>query len=247
VKQKHGYRRGYSVAVLIGFEENRAVLWQVFSNVVKPLATMELMGMRKDEKALYNFHEDVVNALRPVLEEGVKSIVVAAPLRTTYAEQFLNHVRKHHAWLTQDSGSGMAVFGRLVGLAGTFSEVANLVKTKEFRKLISDTTSEEADRIVDVLEKRLTEIDSGTVVLYSLKEIEDLIYGQWKQSNLKPEYLMLTDKYLAEHKEKNRIHRLLQIAKNKNVKTRIVSAETAAGKRLNQFGGIICFTEEPNQ
>lgn len=247
MKQKHGYRRGYSVAILIGFEENRAILWRVFSNVVKPLATMELMRMRKDEKALYNFHEDVVNALRHVLEEGVKSIVVAAPLRTTYAEQFLNHVRKHHAWLTQDSGSGMAVFGRLVGLAGTFSEVANLVKTKEFRKLISETTSEEADRIVDVLEKRLNEIGSGTVVLYSLKEIENLIYGQWKQSNLKPEYLMLTDRYLAEHKEKNRIHRLLQIAKNKNVKTRIVSAETAAGKRLSQFGGIICFTEKPNQ
>jgi stalled ribosome rescue protein Dom34 len=53
---------------------------------------------------------------------------------------------------------------------------------------------------------------------------------------------MLTDKYLADSEDKNRIHRLLQISKNRKVKTRIVNAETPAGKRVSQFGGIFFFT-----
>lgn len=242
-KRKRHYKRGYPVAVLVGFEDDHAVLWQVFSEVVKPQATVKLHGSRNDEKALYNFHESVVDALRPVFDEGVRSIVTAAPVRTDYSKEFLDHVRKHHAWLVQGKGVGAAVFGELVGSASQLSRVAELVKTKEFQKLINETTSGEADHIVDILEKRLNEIGGDTIVLYSLKEIEQLIYNQYERDGLKPEYLLLTDRYLAESGEKNRIHRLLQIAKNKNVKTRIINAETAAGKRLSQFGGLICLAE----
>jgi stalled ribosome rescue protein Dom34 len=59
-------------------------------------------------------------------------------------------------------------------------------------------------------------------------------------------YLLLTDKYLAEAQDKNRIQRLLQISKNKKMKTRIVKAETAAGKRISQLGGIVFFAT-PNK
>jgi stalled ribosome rescue protein Dom34 len=121
--------------------------------------------------------------------------------------------------------------------------VAELVKTKEFRSLISETTSDEADRIVSTMEKRLNDVSGSTVVLYSLSEIEELVCSQSKEDQPKPEYLMLTDRYLTESKEKNRIQRLLQIAKNKNIKARVVNADTPAGKRLSQFGGLVCFTE----
>jgi len=53
--------------------------------------------------------------------------------------------------------------------------------------------------------------------------------------------LLLTDKYLAEAEDKNRIHRLLQISKNRKVKTRIVKAETETGKRISQFGSLVFF------
>ena len=33
---KTGIQAGYAVAVLAGIEENQAILWRVFSNVVKP-------------------------------------------------------------------------------------------------------------------------------------------------------------------------------------------------------------------
>jgi stalled ribosome rescue protein Dom34 len=228
---------------LIGLEENRAAVWRVFSNVVKPQATVQLEGNRRDRNALYNFHESVLASLRPTLKEGAESIVIAAPLRTDFASVFLDHVKIRHLWLRRSRGSNAATFGVLVGSASRLHEVAELVKTEAFRELIGETTSEEADRIMGTLEKSLNDISGRTFVLYSLKEIEDLICSQWRHDGPKPEHLMLTDTHMAQSKEKNRIHRLLQIAKNKNVKITTIKAETNAGKRLTQLGGLVCLAE----
>jgi stalled ribosome rescue protein Dom34 len=242
VKRKRGYKRGYPVALLVGFENDHVVLWQIFSHVMKLYLTLELGGKRSDERVLYNFHESVVEALRPVLNEGVRSIVVAAPMKTTYAADFLDHVRKHHAYLIQSKSPNRATFAELVGSADQPNKVAEMVKTKEFGKLIADTTSGEVDHIVDALEKHLYSVDGSSVVLFSLKEIEEMVYDRERHSDFRTEYLLLTDKYLADSEDKNTIQRLLQISKNRKVKTRIVNAETPAGKRISQFGGIVFFT-----
>jgi stalled ribosome rescue protein Dom34 len=221
-------------------EEDCAVLWRVFSNVVKPLVRLRLDGARADGKALYNFHEAIVDALRPALKEGVKSIVVAAPMKTGYTSVFLDHVRKHDAWLVQAKGPNSVAFGNLAGSAGELHEVTDLVKTKRFRDMMSETTSAGADRTVDTLEKWLSELADDAKVLYSLEEAEDLVYGQWTSGGVRPECVMLTNEYLTNHKERNRVNRLLQISNNKNVKTVIVEADTPAGIRLTQFGGFVC-------
>jgi hypothetical protein len=57
LKPKKGYKRGYPVAILAGLEETHAVLWKVFSKVVKPEKTLDIDGTRSNPKALYNFHE----------------------------------------------------------------------------------------------------------------------------------------------------------------------------------------------
>jgi stalled ribosome rescue protein Dom34 len=242
VKRKKGYRRGYSVALLVGFEDDHAVLWQVFRHVVKMHVTLKLEGKRTNGKALYSFHESVVDALRPMLKEGVRSIVVTAPMKTTYAADFLDHMRKHHGYLMQSKSPNRATFAMLIGSADQPQRVAELVKTKEFRELIAQTTSEEADHTVNILEKYLYSIRSNCVVLFSLKEIEDMVYSRERNKDFRTEYLMLTDKYLADSKDKNRIHRLLQISQNRKVKTRIVNMETPTGKRISQFGGVVFFT-----
>jgi len=242
VKRKQGYKRGHPVALLVGFEDNHALLWQVFSHVVKLHLTLEVGGKRTDQRVLYNFHESVVNALRPVLNEGVRSIVVTAPKKTTYAADFLDHVQKHHAYLIQSKRPNRATFAELTGSADQPHKVTELVKTKEFRKLIAETISEEADHVVNAFERYLYSTDSKSVILFSLKEIEDMVYDQERRNDFRTEYLMLTDKYLADSADKNRIHRLLQISKNRKVKTRIVNAETPAGKRISQFGGVFFFT-----
>jgi len=52
MKKKKGYKRGYPVALLVGFEDDHAVLWQVFSQVVKLHLTLKLDGKRTDERTL---------------------------------------------------------------------------------------------------------------------------------------------------------------------------------------------------
>jgi stalled ribosome rescue protein Dom34 len=230
------------VAALVGFEDDHAVLWQIFSRVVKLSLRLELEGKRADEKVLYNFHESVVDALKPALKEGVRTIVVTAPARTSYAKDFLEHVRKHHRYLIQSKSPNRANFAELVGSADDQMQVAELVKTKEFTDLLAETTSEEADQVVDSLDKHLYGTGNNSVVLYSLKEIEDNVYSREKGRESRTDYLLLTDKYLAGSKQKNRIHRLLQIATNKKVKTRIINVETPAGARISQFGGIVFFS-----
>jgi stalled ribosome rescue protein Dom34 len=230
------------VALLVSFEEGHVVLWRIFSRVVKLSLRLELDGKRADEKVLYNFYESVVDAIKSVLKEGVRSVVVAAPARTTFAADFMDHVRKHHRYLIQSKSPNRANFVELFGSADDRTKVAELVKTKEFTDLITETTSEEADHIINSLEKHLYGSNNSSVVLYTLKEIEDMVYSREKGREFRTEHLLLTDKYLTDSKQKNRIHRLLQISKNKKVKTRVVNSETPAGNRISQFGGIVFFS-----
>lgn len=213
----------------------------MFSEAVKLDGTVE-RGGEAERGELYDFHESIVNALRPTLKEGIKSIVIAAPARTDYAMNLLDHIRKHHAWLVRE-GPNAATFGDLIGSAGQLHEVHELVRAKRFREVIGETTSRDAENIAATLEKSLGSDDSGTVVSYSLEEIEDLVYGRQEQGRPRPEHVVLTDKYLADTKNRGRILKLLQISKNIGIKTTIVNAETAAGLRLSQLGGLVCFAK----
>jgi len=241
LKPKKGYKRGYPVAILAGLEETHAVLWKVFSKVVKPEKTLTISGTRNDPKALYNFHESIINALRPTLKEGVRSIILVSPARTNYAQEFTHHVHEHHTWLIQ--GSNKAAFSEITGSANTPSQLSALTRTQAFRQLICETTAEETENLIEILEKRLGTSEKNDLVLFSLEEAEALILNQQNTSRPKPEYLLLTDKYLADNREKNRLHRLMQIAANRKVKTRVVNAESPAGVRLTQLGGIVCIAK----
>ncbi len=241
LKPKKRYRRGYAVAILAGIEKDSTALWRVFSNVAKPEKTIHINGARGNPKDLYNFHESIINALRPTLKEGVRSIILVSPPRTNYHQEFINHVHEHHKWLTQ--GPNKVVLSQITGSATTPPQVAALTRTQTFRQLMSKTTEEEIENLVEVLEKRINTTDNNNLVLFSLEEAEKLILKRRKPSEPKPEYLMLTNKYLAETRQKNRLHRLMQIAINKKVKTRIINKDTSAGKRLTQLGGFVCLAQ----
>jgi stalled ribosome rescue protein Dom34 len=172
------------------------------------------------------------------LKEGLRSIIVTSPPKTSYAQDFLNHINTHHSWLIQ--GSFKAVFSTITGAASTTTQVASLTKTTVFKQLVSETTAEETEYLIEIIEKRLNE--TGNLVRFSLEEAENIILTKQVTGKPKPEYLLLTDNYLSGSRQRNRIQRLLQIAKNRKVKTRILNAETAAGKRLTQLGGLVCLT-----
>lgn len=233
------YKRGYPVAVLIGIEQDHAALWQIFSQVAKHQQTIPLNSNRKDSKTQYTFHESIINALRPVLKEGVRSIIVASPPRTNYAQEFLSHLKAHHAWLLQ--GTNKASFSQITGSASAPSQVAALTKTLAFKQLIEENATEETENLLEILEKRLNKTDN--LVLFSLQEAESLILNFQAPGKPQPEYLLLTDDYLADSRQKNRVNRLMQIGAKNGVKTRVINAESNAGKRLTQLGGIVCLAK----
>lgn len=233
------YRRGYPVAILVGLENDHASLWQIFSQVAKLQQTIPLNSGRGDAKAVYNFHEAIINALRPTLSEGVRSVIIAAPARTSYAQEFQSHIKSHHAWLLQ--GQNKATFSTIAGAASTTADVSALTKTGALKQLIAETTAQETDNLLEILEKRLS--GSGNLVFFSLEEAEDLILQPQPAGKPNPDYLLLTASYLSGSRRKNRVQRLMQIAKNKGVKTRVIDAESAAGKRLTQLGGLVCLAK----
>ncbi len=236
--QGKSYRRGYPVAILVGFDVEQGALWRVYSQVVKPERTIQIDATRRDPKAVYAFHESIINALRTPMKEGVKSILIASPPRTNYGVDFLKHIQDHHAWLTK--GPSKATFAQITGSAITIHEITALSRTADFRRVIGETTEEESENLVEILEKRLNATIPEPLILYSLCEIENAIFGPWKTGKPHPEFLVLTNTYLSSSHQRNRVQRLLQIASNKNVKTRIVESETIAGKRVLQLGGLVC-------
>ena len=233
------YKRGYPVAVLVGIEQDHVALWHIFSQVAKQQQSIPLNSDRKDQKAVYNFHETIINALRPVLKEGVRSIIVASPPRTSYAVEFLFHVKSHHTWLLQ--GTNKASISQITGSASSPSQVAILTKTSTFKELIQENAAEETENLLEILEKRLSKTDN--LVLFSLQEAESLILNPQLPGKPQPEYLMLTNVFLAGTRQKNRVNRLMMIAAKNGVKTRVIEAESNAGKRLTQLGGIVCLAK----
>ncbi len=239
IMKPKNYKRGYPVAILVGIEQNHATLWHIFSQVAKQQQTIPINGDRKDIKALYSFHETIINALRPALKEGVRSIVVASPPRTSFAQDFLGHIKAHHSWLL--SGTNKASIAKITGSASSPSHVATLAKTSAFRRLIQETAAEETENLLEILEKRLSKTDN--LVLFSLQEAENTILFSQAPGKPQPEYLLLTDDYLNGSRQKNRVNRLVQIAASNGVKTRVIDAESNAGKRLTQLGGIVCLAK----
>ncbi len=237
---KTGYRRGYAVAILIGLENNAAFVWRVYSQVAKPEKTVLLEGIRSNPKAVYNFHEAIVDALRVIVKEGVRSIILVSPPRTTHSKEFADHVKRHHTWLTQ--GGSRATFAEMIGSAATREDLTLLAKKPELHKLIQDVNSQETENLLDLLESWLNSPSENNVVLYSLEEAEAAIIRF--RDDLIPELIMLTNEYLAKSRHKARVNKLLQVAANRRIKTRVIDAKSLAGKRLSQLGGIVCLARK---
>ena len=89
-----------------------------------------------------------------------------------------------------------------------------------------------------VLEKRLNDPEGIETLLFTLKEVENAVYGGEES----PEYVLVTEVFRS--RNRRRVDRLLQVAGNKGVRTRIVRADTSAGVRMTQFGGLVCMLGE---
>ena len=189
-----------------------------------------------ETKSHLQLYEAIINALRPTFKEGVKSLIIASPPRTSYAADLQSHIAGHHSWLTQ--GANKATISLMAGSANNSTGVSALTKKPAFKQLIEENAAQETENFLELLEKRLNE----NLIVFSLEEAENLILSSQSPGKPQPEYLLLTNDYLSSCRQKNRVHRLMQIAQNKKIKTRVVNAESNAGARLTQLGGLVCLT-----
>jgi len=89
-KRKSRFKRGHPVAILIGLHEDNAVFWRIFSESVKPDIIIKRGRKRKyqDSKQVYHFHEAIVDKIRPLIKEGLKSALIVSPPKKNTQENF---------------------------------------------------------------------------------------------------------------------------------------------------------------
>jgi len=245
-RKKKRTKRGFPVCILVGFDEQAIHIWKVFSETVRKYKIMKLPRKWKNasEKDMYHFFEDLIDLLRPLMDSGLKSVVLAEPQGSNWTTKFLEHIKKHQRWLIDSKGSTQVAFGQISGNVHELSGVRYLIEQEKTQKVIKRITSEEAYFLIKELEKAINSNNPNILIVYGLNEVENLIYKGGKKDNSvaeKVDYLLLTYEFLENHDDKNRVYRLIQIAENKGIITKVILEESPAGNRINQFGGIICF------
>jgi stalled ribosome rescue protein Dom34 len=215
---------------MIGIRGLEAVTWEIYSESVK-------RGQKIDETSPYRLYEAIVDAVRPRIKQGVKTILVASTDEKNYAS-FMSHVERHQSWLLKGWELNKATFEHVPMAAMDERQVREIVKTNGFKKRVSEASSVDMSHVMEVLEERLNDPEGIETLLFSLDEIESHIYGGGEV-----ECMLVTDQFHERHRR--RIHRLLQVAANRSTQTSIVSTDTAAGARLTQFGGLVCLIKTP--
>ncbi len=224
-------RRGYPVAVLIGLENKKAIIWNIYSRSIKPDTTIPR------ENNQYNYYEAIIDNLRPKAKQGVKTVVVASPEVKQYDEFYL-HIEKHQRWLIAGYELNRVTLTYIEGSATDIDAVMLLVEESGLKRTIDQASREDIKRVMNVLEKRLGTPEGIDTLRFTLSEVEDEVYEPTGSA----EYVLLTTDFQYNHR--HRTQRLLQIAQNNGIKAMIVEAETSMGARLTQFGGLICMTRE---
>jgi stalled ribosome rescue protein Dom34 len=218
--------RGYPVAVLVGLENKRAIFWNIFSNSVKSGA------VKNWEDNEYNFFESLVDELRPSIKQGVKTVLLASESKNKY-DGLMAHIVKHQGWMLKGYELNRVTFQFIEGSARDVDAVMELVNALGFKDKIRQAREDDLKLVMNVLEKRLASKEGIESLMFSLNEVEDAIYG-----DVEIEYILTSQGFQKQHRR--RIQRLFQIAKNKGVKTRILSSNSLHSRRIAQFGGLIC-------
>jgi stalled ribosome rescue protein Dom34 len=223
---RHRRKRGYPLAILVGLDGIQAALWSVFSESVKP-------GKRVQEEDEYKFYESIVDALRPSMKQGINSILIAAPDEKDY-QGFLNHIRRHQSWLMNGIDTNTITLERLPEPAMEPHQVRKLVRKRGFKEKLTEVYRGDIQQVMNVLERHLNNPDDIETLLFTLGEVENAVYMDCRS----PDYILVTEDFRLKHRR--RINRLLQVAANKDVKTRIIKSDTPEATRITQLGGLVC-------
>ncbi|NVM37510.1 MAG: hypothetical protein HWN81_18080 [Candidatus Lokiarchaeota archaeon] len=245
-KRKNRVKRGHQIAILIGLHDDDAVFWKIYSESIRFHSRLKRGRKRKSQnkKHLYHFHEEIINTLRAIIKEGIRSVILLSPPKEEYSDEFLNHVNKHHSWLLK-KGDKQVVFSKIMGnQAKTQKDVYYLKTQKYFKEIVDETSNQEGLLILEKLKEIINKNKKFSKILYTWREIDYELRLIKQNPNLpKPNYIILTEEFQKKPKNRNKTHRIIQIAKNLEIKTKIVKQESEAGAIVDQFGGLLCYFE----
>ncbi|TFG01874.1 MAG: hypothetical protein EU539_13605, partial [Promethearchaeota archaeon] len=183
--RKKRKKRGFPVGVLVSFDEQVIHIWKLFSESVRKFDRLPLKRKWKNttDKDLYHYFQDLLELLRPLIDIGLRSILLVSPKGKEWPKAFLSHIEKHHRWLIGSKGNNQVFFGQITGNARNNMEVKYLLENKETNEVIKNITSQEAYFIIKKLEKCINIQNPKTTIIYGLREIEDLIYKGGKKDD----------------------------------------------------------------
>ncbi len=246
-RNKKRIKRGHQIAILIGLHDNDAILWKIYSETIRFHSRIKRGRKRKSQnkKHLYHFHEEIINELRPIIKEGIRSVILLSPPKEEFSDEFLTHVNKHHSWLLK-KGDRQVVFSKIIAnQAKTQKDVYYLKTQEDFKDIVDETSNQEGLLILEELTEIINKNEKFSKILYTWREIDNELRLIKQNSNLpKPNYIILTEEFLKNPKNRNKTHRILQIAKNLEIKTKIVKQESEAGAIVDQFGGLVCYFKQ---
>lgn len=218
-------RRGYPLAILIGLENKKAFFWNVFSNSIK---SGSVIVWKNNE---YNFFEGLIDELRPQIKQGVKTVLLVSESNKKH-EGFMGHIRKHQGWMLKGYELNRVSFQFIEGSAKDIDSVTELVNESGFKASVRRGADEDLNVVMSVFEKRVSSREGIEELWFSLNEVEDAVFA-----GMEAEYLIITQEFQERHRR--RTQRLLQIAENKGVKTKIIPHGSKHVARISQFGGLI--------
>ena len=186
-----------------------------------------------DQKELYKFHESIINAIRPLIREQNKAIIVVAPQKSTYWDSFSKHIKKGHRWL--DS----IAFELFDAEIDNDEQIKDLFQTQAFKDAIGLARAEVSANIESDLNKYLNKLSESSNIIYGIREIESYLLSNPSSEQLNERILMISDSFLEINKTNPKMQRIRHLAKNYGITEKIFEQDSGMATRINELGGII--------
>ncbi|MCX6647925.1 MAG: hypothetical protein NTV61_00830 [Candidatus Bathyarchaeota archaeon] len=216
-------RRGYPAAILIGLDNQTANIWLVYSESLKQGKTITKSG--DDEKSVYKHNEEIVEAIRTLLPEGFNQLIIASTEKYTRKSGFIDYINRSHGWLTK-----RLTIKELDKKAVTRGDVLQLIKMNLIQESVSEAAGETNELIMERLEKAV----NGGHTIYTLRELAGVL-----ASEKTPDLVLITENFDAANRSSRLYQSTIQKARNLGATVSIMKPDTAAGARVEQFGGFV--------
>lgn len=224
----------------MGLEEKIAYIWHLYSSKFEIVGTIKKGGVHSHQNPIYTFFETLIDKIRPIIREGTRSIVIVTPPKSEIFNIFLLHIKDHHQWLINPKSQNKVSLTNIIGKARDRKDIELLRQNPDFASVLSDSIGDEYANLAAIFHKRFNSPETHEGFFFLMNEIEEVVDSERIGLDFEPEYILLSDQFWISHKTQRKVQQLLDRAKNKGFKIKILNKNEDFGKKVQDFGGIVC-------